>query len=78
MSEERPRRNFERFNTRREAFLAYQELCGTRKTPIWIEDDEVPCATEVDFNDWCWLPEKEDGRYRKSEYLKQYLGRDYT
>lgn len=77
MSEERPRRNFERFKTRSEAFLAYQELCATRKTPIWIVDDEVPCATEVDFNDWCWLPENPQGDYAVSQYCKAYLGRDY-
>lgn len=77
MAEEEPRRNFERFSTRREGVLAYQELCNSKKTPIWVEDDDIPCASVVDFSDWCWLPEKEDGIYRESEYLKQYLGRDY-
>ena len=78
MSEERPRRNFERFKTRHEAFLAYQELCATRKTPRWIVDDEVPCAIDVDFSDWCWLPENPQGVYAVSQYCKAYLGRDYT
>ena len=77
MAEERPRRNFERFKTKREAYLSYLELSKLKKTPIWDENDDIPCGTVVDFSDWCWLPVKEDGIYRESEYLKQYLGRDY-
>lgn len=71
------KRNFERFKTEREAFLAYKQLCDAGKTPIWDEEDGVKAVVAVNFHDWCWLPEKDNKVYKKSQYLSQYLGREY-
>ena len=73
-------RNFEQYKTRREAFLAYEELGNNHKTPIWITSDEydIPVAVVVDFNDWIWLPVNESQKYKESEYVKNYLGRKYA
>lgn len=75
--EENAKRNFENYKTRREAFLAYDDLCNSRKTPIWAEDDGIHCVIVVDFNDWIWLPVKGDQKYSVGEYCEKYLGRKY-
>lgn len=73
------KRNFENYKTRREAHLAYDELCKTRKTPIWIKGDEdkIPFAFVIDFNDWVWLPVNESQKYKETEYVEKFLGRRY-
>ena len=68
-------RNFEEHKTRHEAFLAYEALSNNKNTPIWIEDDDIPCALVIDFNDWLWLPVKTKQAYKVSQYCEQYLGR---
>ena len=68
-------RNFEEYKTRREAFLAYEALSHNKNTPIWVEDDDIPCALVIDFTDWLWLPVKTKQAYEESKYCEQYLGR---
>ena len=55
------------------------ELCKTRKTPIWIKGDEdkIPFAVVIDFNDWVWLPVNESQKYKETEYVEKFLGRRY-
>ena len=74
------KRNFENYTTRREAFLAYEELCNEHKTPIWIHGDEsdIPYAIVIDFEDWIWLPVNESQQYKESECVEKYLGRKYA
>lgn len=74
------KRNFENYKTRRDAFLAYQQLVENRKTPVWVmgNGDDIPyLAFVIDFNDWIWLPEQKNCAYSVKEYCNQYLGRDY-
>ena len=70
-------RNFEEYKTRREAFSAYKDLRDGQNTPIWIDDDDIPCAVVIDFEDWLWLPVKTKQAYEVSKYCEQYLGRKY-
>ena len=73
-------RNFEQYKTRREAFLAYEELRKNHKTPIWMhgDEDKIPFAIVIDFNNWIWLPVNESQQYKGSEYVEKYLGRKYA
>lgn len=73
------KRNFENYKTKREAFLAYESLKTNCKTPLWMrgDEDKLHFASVVDFTDWLWLPDKEDGRYNVAECLEKYLGRKY-
>lgn len=74
---EKVKRNFENYATKREAFLAYEELEKNHKTPIWIHGDEdnIPFAIVIGFHDWIWLPDNESQQYKESEYVEKYLGR---
>lgn len=77
---EKVKRNFENYATKREAFLAYEELEKNHKTPIWLhgDEDKIPFATVIDFHDWIWLPVNEDSQYKESECVKKYLGRVFA
>ena len=77
---EKVKRNFENYATKREAFLAYEELEKNHKTPIWLhgDEDKIPFAIVIDFNDWIWLPVNESQQYKESEYVEKYLGRKYA
>lgn len=70
-------RNLDQYKTRHDAFVAYQALSDGQNTPIWIDDDDIPCAIVIDFNDWIWLPVKDKQAYKVSQYCEQYLGRKY-
>lgn len=59
------KRNFERFDTRHEAFVAYE-----LEKPRWVYDDGVNMAINMDLDEWCWLPIKPDGIYERSKYQK--------
>jgi len=74
------KRNFENYATKREAFLAYEELEKNHKTPIWLHgaEDKIPFAIVIDFNDWIWLPVNESQQYMESDYVENYLGRKYA
>ena len=61
-------RNFNRFNSKHEAFLQYQ-----MEKPRWAYADGIGMAISVDFDDWCWLPIKEDGIYEKDGRYDKYL-----
>jgi hypothetical protein len=58
-------RNFSRFNTRHEAYMAYK-----RENPMWVYNDGIGAAVNVAFADWCWLPIKKDGIYEQTKYAK--------
>lgn len=62
------KRNFERFDTRHEAFVAYE-----LEKPIWVYDDGVSMGIRMEFEEWCWMPYKPDGVYEKRKYEK-FLG----
>lgn len=62
------KRNFSRFNSRHEAFMAYQ-----RERPKWVYQDGIGAAIAVDFNEWCWLPIRKDGIYEKNGKYDKYL-----
>ena len=68
-------RNLDQHKTRHDAFVAYKALCDGQNTPIWIDDDNIPCAVVIDFDDWLWLPVKTKQAYNISQYCEQYLGR---
>ena len=36
------KRNFENYATKREAFIAYEELAKNHKTPIWLHGGQQP------------------------------------
>lgn len=61
-------RNFNRFSSRHEAFLQYQ-----KERPRWVSPDGIGMAISMDFNDWCWLPIKEDGIYEQVARNYRYL-----
>lgn len=61
-------RNFNRFNSRHEAFLQYR-----KEKPRWVYADGIGAAISVEFDQWCWLPIKEDGIYEKDGRYDQYL-----
>ena len=63
--ENREIRNFNRFNSYREAIVAYKQ-----ERPMWVYADGLGAAMRVEFDDWCWLPVKQDGVYDSSEYRK--------
>jgi hypothetical protein len=63
-------RNFSRFNSRHEAFMAYQ-----RENPKWVYQDGIGVASHVDFSEWCWLPIRKDGIYEKNGKYDKYLNR---
>lgn len=65
MSEERPRRNFERFETRSEAMKFYN-----MEEPRWVFPDGVGASTSVTFGEWLCLPVRDNGIY--------VLGKDET
>ena len=48
-----PKRNFERFATRHEAFAVFEAL---RPRPIWDAHDGIPAFLAVQFEEWLWLP----------------------
>ena len=62
-------RNFSRFKTRHEAFLAFE-----LEKPRWVYDDGVNMGISIELDDWCWLPVKRDGIYERSKYEKYLLG----
>lgn len=68
-SGESPMRNFQRFENRHEAFLAFE-----LEKPRWVYDDGVNMAIKMDLDEWCWLPIKGDGIYERSKYEKYLLG----
>lgn len=68
-SGESPMRNFQRFENRHEAFLAFE-----LEKPRWVYDDGVNMAIKMDLDEWCWLPVKGDGIYERSKYEKYLLG----
>lgn len=68
-SGESPMRNFQRFENRHEAFLAFE-----LEKPRWVYDDGVNMAIKMDLDEWCWLPIKGDGIYERSKYQKYLLG----
>ena len=68
-SGESPMRNFQRFENRHEAFLAFE-----LEKPRWVYDDGVNMAIKMDLDEWCWLPIKGDGIYERSKYGKYILG----
>lgn len=49
---EHVRRNFENYETRHEAYLAYDRLCKSGFCPYWLEDDGIQAWFVVDFNEW--------------------------
>ena len=61
-------RNFSRFASRHEAYIAYQ-----MEKPKWVYPDGIGVAIAVDFNDWCWLPIKKDGIYERNGKYDKYL-----
>lgn len=62
-----PIRNFNLYNSRHEAYIAYKAL---KQIPYWFEDDGIPAFIAVDFHEWIWLPIREDGRYNKALFKK--------
>lgn len=68
-SECKEKRNFERFRTRHEAFVAFE-----LEKPKWVYDDGVNMGITMKLDDWCWLPVKGDGVYERSKYEKYILG----
>lgn len=62
-------RNFERFATRHEAFLAFE-----LEKPRWVYNDGVNMGIAMELDEWCWLPVKGDGIYEHSKYEKYLLG----
>ena len=68
-SGESPARNFQRFENRHEAFLAFE-----LEKPRWVYDDGVTMAEKMDLDEWCWLPVKRDGIYERSKYERYILG----
>ena len=62
-------RNYERFENRHEAFLAFN-----LENPRWVYDDGVNMAIKMELDEWCWLPVKRDGIYERSKYEKYILG----
>ena len=67
-----PARNVEVYPSRHEAFVAYEAL---RPTPHWFEGDGVHAVFAVPFEDWLWLPVKEDNRYTHKEHDKWLEGK---
>ena len=65
----RPKKNFERFDNRHEAFLEY-----IKEKPCLTYDDGIANGIKIDFSDWCWLPVKPDGIYPKREFGKYIVG----
>lgn len=63
------KRNFERFDNRHEAFLAFE-----LEKPRWVYDDGVNMAINISLDEWCWLPVKPDGIYERSKYQKYIHG----
>ena len=66
--EEDVQRNFHRFKTRHEAFVAYEV-----EKPIWTYPDNIGNAIRMDIDEWLWMPINKDGRYERGKYEK-YLG----
>lgn len=63
------KRNFERFDNRHDAFLAFE-----LEKPRWVYDDGVNMAINISLDEWCWLPVKPDGIYERRKYQKYILG----
>lgn len=61
-------RNFSRFKTRHEAFVAYD-----MERPVWVYPDNIGNAIVMDINEWLWMPIKKGGQYERGKYDK-YLG----
>lgn len=61
--------NFSRSSSRHDAFIQYK-----LERPMWIYDDGIQYGVGVEFSEWCWLPVKEDGMYKKSKYEKYIKG----
>jgi len=61
-------RNFDRFKTRHEAFVAYEV-----ERPVWTYPDNIGNVIRMDIDEWLWMPIKKDGRYERGKYEK-YLG----
>lgn len=61
-------RNFNRFRTRHEAFVAYEV-----EKPIWTYPDNTGNAIRMDISEWLWMPIKKNGLYERGKYEK-YLG----
>jgi hypothetical protein len=68
-SGESPMRNFQRFENRHEASLAFE-----LEKPRWVYDDGVNMSIKMELDEWCWLPVKGDGIYERSKYEKYLLG----
>ena len=68
-SGESPMRNFQRFENRHEAFLAFE-----LEKPRWVYDDGVNMSIKMDLDEWCWLPVKGDGIYERSKYQRYIIG----
>lgn len=66
---EKSKRNFERFETRHEAFVAFE-----LEKPRWVYNDGINVAIKMELEEWCWLPIKGDGIYERSKYEKYLLG----
>lgn len=63
------KRNFERFETRHEAYVAFE-----LENPRWVYNDGINTAIKMEFEEWCWLPIKGDGIYERRKYQKYLLG----
>lgn len=74
-TEGKVKRNFENYSTRHEAYLAYKELCDSKKCPFWYEEDGVKAYFVVDFDEWIWLPVSDKPACPMS-WKKEYLGID--
>lgn len=62
---EEEQRNFNRFNTMREAKMAYD-----LEKPRWVYSDGKRTGQRVEFDEWVWLPIKQSGIYEASKYKK--------
>lgn len=68
-SNESVMRNFERFENRHEALLAFE-----LEKPRWVYDDGVNMSIKMELDEWCWLPMKRDGIYERRKYEKYLVG----
>ena len=59
-------RNYQRFKTRRDAEIAYNN-----EKPRWVYHDGSGIPTSVDFDrEWLWLPIRRDGLYTRGKFEK--------
>ena len=63
-------RNFSRFNSKQEAYLAYQ-----REKPRWVYQNGMGGVMAVDFNEWVWLPIRKNGIYERNGKYDKYINK---